>query len=541
MKTTTLLSLLVSLSLTAAAGCATDTIVSPDDYVKTDPGKGDTSVEAIFVDMEFDGQLLTSSTFNPSAKIEDQLLYTIGHLNDDNSLGRLDQLELSNIQTQSVDGKTLVTYHARLPVAWGRRNSIPSSYTFRLPKDISFNGLESFTEKYKESCVDHAQAHDVTSGSMWYYYRTEAFGCSLDAEDIVTLDADVSVSAINTTGKFPEYHKVWEDDTLRVVAVFGKFEDGATTGSDAGISAYNRFVRAIRDELSGHGVVSDPASVPLNPGVEMPDIEFVAEIAPGKHIVVTALLVDNVRTAGATFDARYGSLSSDADLIAYNGHAGLGANIRALARKGAWVTGQYAVVFMNGCDTYAYVDSALIDAHAAVNADDPIGTRYVDIVTNAMPSFFHSMPGATLALVRGLMKFDDPQTYEQIFKNIDRSEVVLVSGEQDNTFTPGGQGGGGVDWDGMSEAGDVAQNEEARFSTPVLRPGRYVFDLTGTQDADLYVRIGKAPTLESFDCRPFKSGSTETCVVNLSTDAPIHIMVRGFAPSSDYELEGRPE
>ena len=46
---------------------------------------------------------------------------------------------------------------------------------------------------------------------------------------------------------------------------------------------------------------------------------------------------------------------------------------------------------MNGCDTYAYIDSALADAHSEVNPDDPDGTKYLDIVANAMPSLFISM------------------------------------------------------------------------------------------------------------------------------------------------------
>jgi hypothetical protein len=48
------------------------------------------------------------------------------------------------------------------------------------------------------------------------------------------------------------------------------------------------------------------------------------------------------------------------------------------------------------------------------------------------------MPGATLALVRGLLQVDEPMTYEEMVANIDSAEVVLVSGEQDNEFVPGG-------------------------------------------------------------------------------------------------------
>jgi hypothetical protein len=521
-----------------AGACAADLEIGPGDYTKSD-SKADTSAEAIFVDFEFDGEVLASSGFAPASTIEDQLLYTIGHLNGDRAVGRLDKLVLTDIETEKVGEMTRITYHARMPVAWGRKSDVPSSYTLTLPADISFAGQQAFTDKYSGSCIDFG-AHDVTPGSMWYYYRTEAFGCELDPADVVELDAAVSISDINTTGKFPEYHKVWEDEALRVVAVFGKYEDGATGGSDAGIAAYNRFVSAIGDELAGHDLTTVPAEVPFNPGVDTPDISFTARLADGSTVVVNALLVDNVRTAGAAFDARYGELSSRADLIVYNGHAGLGANIRALARKGEWVTGQYAVVFMNGCDTYAYVDSALNDAHAAINPDDPTGTKYVDIVTNALPSFFRSMPGATMALVRGLMARDNPQTYEQMFRFIDRAEVVLVSGEQDNTFVPGGGGGEPEAWDGFFDAGRLARGEELRFETPVLAAGRYLFDLTGTGDADLYVRVGLAPNTTDFDCRPFRSGSTESCEIELPAPAPIHVMVRGFSSDSEFEVEGAP-
>ncbi len=518
--------------------------LDPGDYTKVDAeGKADASVEAIFLDFEFDGEVVASSSFFVQSAIEDQLLYTIGHLNGDNSVGRLDKVELSDVRTSSLGGGAVhVSYHARLPVAWGQRDDVPATYELVLPRDISTAGQTAFANKYNTRCVDFG-AHDVTSGNMWYYYRPERSGCSMDEADVVRFTADVSVSAINTTGKYPEYHKVWEDDALNVVAVFGKYEDFATSNSDAGISAYNAFNRSVGTLLRAHDVTTVPATVPSTPGVGTPDISYSATLADGRTVNVTALLVDNIRTADATFNARYAELTGDADLIVYNGHAGLGANVRALARKGRWERGQYAIVFINGCDTYAYIDSALADAHSSINPDDPNGTKYLDIVTNAMPSFFHSMPNATMALMRGLMNVEDPQTYEQMFVNIDDSEVVLVSGEQDNVFVPGFDGDdrdddGTTDWEGLRESGTVARNEEHRFVTPQLAAGRYVFEITGTSDADLYVRTGAEPTTQTFECRPYKTGSDESCVVELSTPAPIHVMVRGWATSSTYELTG---
>ena len=505
-------------------------------------GKADSSAVAVFLITEFDGEVWTQSSWNPQGAIDKQLFYTVGQLNGDNSISRLDRVQVTDVESEAVDGWTRIRYHARVPVAWGMPGDAPEEYEYVLPRDVTSAGQEAFLEKYGHDCVDSG-AHDVNAGILWYYYRPATYRCRLDESDVVRFTASVTPNEIQTTGKFPEYHRVWEDEELRVTAVFGKYEDDATLNGDSGISAYNRFVREIKARLGSHELTTVPAEVPHSPGVNLPDITFEAALPDGRKVIVNALLIDSVRSAGSTFDARYAELSTRSDLIIYSGHSGLGANIRALANKGRWVAGQYAIVFMNGCDTYAYVDSALNDAHSAVNPDDPEGTKYLDIVTNAMPSFFSSMPRAALAMIDGLLAYDEPRTYERIFLDIDRSQVVLVSGEQDNEFVPGMDDGGDEPpppdgWAGMMESGTVGRDEEARFETPQLPAGNYVFEMRGDGDADLHVRVGTAPTATVYDCRPYDSDSSETCEVDITTPAAVHVMVRGYAASSSWELVG---
>ncbi len=541
--------LLAALALVLPACAAPGDSLEPEFEKAEDAdgdGKADSSAIATILDFEFDGELVTDSDWAREQSIRDQLLYTMGHLNHDKSVGRLDRLELSNVTSEpspGATGGTLIKYHAKMPVAWGAKTNLPTSYTFRLPRDVSSEGQDTFAASYAHDCVDFG-AHDVDAGSFWYYYRPARSGCVLAAADIVTIQATALVSTSNTTGRYPEYHKVWEDGALNVVAIFGKYEDGATTSSDAGIDAYNRFVAAARTALPG--AITTPASVPSSPGVGSPDVTFVKELPGGKRVQVVALLVDNVRTAGASFDLRYGTLSTRADVIVYNGHAGLGANVRALVRKGRFVAGQYVMVFMNGCDTYAYVDGYLGQQSASLNADDPTGTKYVDIVTNAMPSFFSNMSAASMALVKGLMKHETPTTYEQMFRQVSSTQVVLVTGEHDNVYVPGydPNGGGGTlpgPWAGLTASGQVNRNAQQRFETPALPAGSYELEITGTGDADLYVRVGTAPSTTSYDCRPYRSGSNETCVVTLATASVVHVMVRGYAASSTFELIGRPQ
>jgi hypothetical protein len=521
--------------LIAGCGAGADETERPFEARGTG-GKADSSPEATFLDFTFSGELLTTSTWDTSGPIRQQLLFTIGQLNGENSVSRLDSLKLSDVQKTNEGSRTRISYKGKMIVAWGQKNDVPSTFVFKLPLDVSYQGQEAFTNKYKSKCVDWS-AHDVDVDSMWYYYRPDR--CTLASTDVFVTTATVTKSAINTTGKYPEYDKVWEDDALKVVAVFGKYTDGATSNSDAGISAYNNFVRKIQTRLSGTNLETIPAQIPYSPGVALPDVTVRSTFADGRRIEVVALLVDGVRTAGTTFDARYRELSTRADLIAYNGHSGLGANIRALAQKGQWVQGQYVIVFMNGCDTYAYVDRALADAHKAVNpSDDPQGTKYVDIVMNAMPAYFHSDAAATMSLINGLLAYAAPKTFETILSGVDQSQVVLVSGEQDNQFVPGSNPPPGP-WQGLDQSGTVTRGQEIRYQTPTLPAGTYVFTMTGTNDADLYTNTGAPATTTQNICSYVDGTSNETCTMTLTTSAVIHVLVRGWAPSSDFHLVGK--
>jgi MYXO-CTERM domain-containing protein len=160
-------------------------------------------------------------------------------------------------------------------------------------------------------------------------------------------------------------------------------------------------------------------------------------------VQINALLVDNVRTSDRQFNDRYNALSTEADVIAYNGHAGLGDNIAALTRKGRFRAGKYQIFFINGCDTFAYLDGSLAEARARLNRDDPTGTKYMEIISNSMPSYFNANATADMALINGLRNVASPQTYESIFRGIDQQQIVVVTGEEDNVFKPTGDAG---DW-----------------------------------------------------------------------------------------------
>ena len=539
MSTRALTVCLLALAL-AGPGCGVDPATT--DPAEAATGRDEqafTSAEAVLLDFDFDGEVYSTTSTNAKTQVGSQLMYTVGHLNAEPGVSQLPKLTLTNVSTSSSGGLVRIRYHAKLPVAWGRPGDRPTSYNFRLPRRVDATGRRTFLARYSQVC-NEAGDHQVTESNFWFHYRPHTPGCSLALGDVVSLTASVTVSALNTTGKYPEYHKVWEDGSLDVVALFAKYEAGATTAADVGIDAFNQFVAAVRAAYPG--AATTPANVPAIPGIAYPDITFKVTRANGTRATIVAILIDSVTAAGSAFDKRYSELTPRADLILYNGHAGLGANIRSLMQKGKFFPGKYQVLFLNGCDTFAYVDDTLATTRAALNADDPTGTKYMEIVTNAMPAYFSSLSDASMALIGAFDDPSNPATYQEMFEGVDGVQVVVVTGEEDNRFTPSYDPG--VTWNGIEGAGEVGYAQTQSYQTETLPPGTYVLTLTHDQasrggDADLRYRLNSA-TATATKCPSYSKNSNERCLIRLTAAAKLYLSVTGDTSSqrSRYLLDG---
>src|SRR5690606_4468881 len=206
-------------------------------------------------DFAFDGRLF-ADTAEPAAVrrlIEAQLMYSVGQLNGDRSVGRHERLALTDVHAdEAEDGGYAIRYRATLPVAWGR-GSPPSRYVLKLPARIGEADQIEFTRKYGTSCVDPEGGdlnadERVDSGRMFLFYRPERAGCTIAPEDVVTKPAAVALSPENSRDMYPAYHRIWEDDRLDVVAIFGIEIEGRAR--DAGIAAYEDFLDAAAESLA---------------------------------------------------------------------------------------------------------------------------------------------------------------------------------------------------------------------------------------------------------------------------------------------------
>src|SRR5678815_3117586 len=129
--------------------------------------------------------------------------------------------------------------------------------------------------------------------------------------------------------------------------------------------------------------------------------------------------------------------TKDADVVTYDGHSGLGKNLRALTSRGTVERGQYQVWFLDGCNSLGYVDDSFMERRRQANgAADPIGTHFVDLIGNALPSLWPWGESTTFKVVRALANPEEPKTYGKILEEFPTDQVAAVVGDEDNTYRP---------------------------------------------------------------------------------------------------------
>jgi hypothetical protein len=413
---------------TAVGACSSATIEDAEagnDAITSNDGK--------ILDFTFKGEVVANEGVKARTAIIAQLAYTQGILTTaERGNGQVGQVKLTEVvESPSVKGKKTITYTAQLPVAWPKDGgAVPEAYDLPVPKDVT--ALDAFNAKYDGKCGTNEYGVE----NFWHDWNPKADGCTIADADVTRSRATVKPFASETTGKFPEYDLMWKDNELDVVAVFGLIDGGVDTESDFGVGEFNRFIAGAQALVSKPSVKKNAKSASV---LRDTTITGTVTIAGQKRPVkIDVLLVHEVKSVGADFDKRYDPISAKADLIMYDGHAGLGQNVNALARKGKVVAGKYQLVLLNGCQTFAYIDTTMNDRRIEANgaATDPNGTKFMDVMGNALPGFANNLASMSLSLLGASLKTDKPKSFNDLMNGMPTEHLVVVFGEEDNRFKP---------------------------------------------------------------------------------------------------------
>lgn len=389
-----------------------------------------TSDVAKILDFKFQAEVVASNNDQARKAIVSQLMYVQGILTSArNGNGQIGNVKLSDVrETREGADKKRIKYQASLPIAWPKDVSPPSSYELKLPLDTT--SLEAFNSKYDGRCGKSS----IDQKTFWHDWNPKASDCSIDEGDVSESNAAVTRDDRETTNKYPEYDLIWADDRLDVVALFGIIAERSP--ADWGFTGARTFIENSTRQLSGAHVKENDASSSILQDTTVTGKTTVNGRA--LDVKVDVLVVPKeLESTGGDFEARYDELSANADLILYNGHAGLGKNVDELSHKGKVTAGKYQLFLLNGCQTFAYLDTTLTDRRRAANGgNDPNGTKFLDIVGNALPGYANNLARVSNDIYDAVVHADMPMNYNKLLSEMPPSHVVVVFGEEDNRFTP---------------------------------------------------------------------------------------------------------
>lgn len=396
---------------------------------------------SIALDGEFtDIRLVTAET--DDALIRDemtaQLFYSVGALNTFNSGGDLGHAQVVVWSKKPIArGLTEIRYSVKLMVGWDKSIATPPGVRIAFPASTDIAGRKRFFAAYGKACSEDPGAD---ADSLYYYFRPEKQGCPLalgkePPEAVSYALLALRPSASQTSGKYPEYDKIWEDGKLVATAIFGTYTAGATNHNDSGVWAYNQAYLRLNQAFGSPSYVNHKLGLKKVPGARIPDMQMRWDLNDGKSIDVQLLLIDKEGLQHPTpaFQRRYNERTRTSDFVSYNGHSGYGDNIRALAKLGTFLPKRYQIYFVNGCDTFFYVDDSLRLAHAAVNPGSK-PYEFFDVITNAMPTPFAQMAIQNVEILSALSKAK--ATYREILMQFHPFQKAIVLGEEDNVFHP---------------------------------------------------------------------------------------------------------
>lgn len=321
-------------------------------------------------------------------------------------------------------------------------NGPKTSYEVVMPIDPAKIYSAAMVGSYNPCTDDHYQ----TEGDFWYFWNPENPGCKLIlGEDYLIIKAKITRFK-NTTISYPEYQNLPDENGITTIHVLFGLDDptkdrNPITSSDINADNYRQF----RNYLVKQGYIAKRWSTI--------EIKKIAQTTNGKAPFVETLEKENISYRfffGPTgidedslaFHWFYKDAIENASVLLYGGHSGLGGHLDlAMIEESLGVSikfnkKRYQIFFFDSCTSYKYYNQQYFERK--VSTKDPNGTKKLDIFTNGLGTYFHTMPNSNKALAIALDKalnYAKDATYvsyQSLAKQIDSDNLFGIIGDEDN-------------------------------------------------------------------------------------------------------------
>lgn len=286
--------------------------------------------------------------------------------------------------------------------------------------------------KGKNKCTDE---HYDSEDDMFYFWDPDKAGCPLKGNNTDVLRINGSLEKLeNTTSTYPEYDRLYTDEELNISVFLGYIDDVPATSrtNDDGYVTYKELGEQL--EEFGYEIVEQKNFKRLNYFTKL-EKTFRNQLGTMQKVVISILLSDSsVGVTDETFANSFSEALTTSQIVAYDGHSGLGGNLeyeRFLASK---LPGFYQIFFFNGCSSYPYFNQMYF-------TQKPAGKKNLEIITAGLPTL-------TSTSTSNMMAFLNPfihgkiHSYQTLMRGLEKSNgeestyLMGVNGDEDNKFRP---------------------------------------------------------------------------------------------------------
>lgn len=321
-------------------------------------------------------------------------------------------------------------------------NSAGTSLDITLPLDpkrvyaqgtIERNGTASFP------CTD---THYTSEGDFWYFWGPTQSGCPLKLNQTYHTVKTTLKRKANTEKTYPEYDRlVNEEGEIVIYAFFGMAGHEGTkspyTNRDENADQYKQ----LKSYLTGSAGFK-VSSTDENSNYYIENLELEAEKANIKVIMYFGETGINDHAVNK-FHELYKNAIENSSIMLYNGHSGLGGNLHleylsyAINKKINPKPGKYQIYYFNSCSSYPYYNKMYFTPKASAN--DPKGTKSLDIITNGLSTYFYVMGQTSQNLVKMVSIWANSgraYSWQEFIDGSDSDNLIGINGDEDNPTTP---------------------------------------------------------------------------------------------------------
>ena len=349
---------------------------------------------------------------------------------------------VSNIKVESSNGKTFtISYNYKGTAVV--QNGPQTTYDIILPVNHKTIYEKSFVGDVSPCTDDHYQSE----GDFWYFWSPDKPGCKLKAGVDYNVVKAKLTRIENSKISYPEYHNLPNKDgkiTIHVLFGLDDPEKGRNPLKSADINADN--YRIFRNYLIKKGYTakawteSQVKSIAKRLDGDAPFVETISKGAIEYRFFFGATGIDEDALGFHWF---YKDALENASIMLYGGHSGLGGHLDLdsieynLGEKINFNTNKYQIYFFDSCTSYKYYNTMYFERKATTK--DPKGTKKLDIFTNGLATYFHTMPDSNAALATAVEKAVEMAatgkgyvSYQTLAAQIDSDNLFGVNGDEDN-------------------------------------------------------------------------------------------------------------